>query len=284
MLRTIVAAAVIVGVVAGCGGDIHEGGTLDDIATPVPTVTEAGGVPSESPNTGESAAEIPDDVTRAGYAIADLVAALVDTNPETLRTALESTEQDSLAYHYLAHRANLYEAALDGGQLLWPPRTVAEIEDGFRLCDTVDATVCTDLTWFEWSDAGVTEFLVDGERLEGRLSAGDTSTVTSGTVTAEFLTSYLSIQSDALFVTMRVSSGDAPAELMTHAATYRSPDGGQRRVADFYGPMALGPASSATVALAFPGVEPGGSVTIDVAEAGYVNDEGLTVPVGPQKG
>lgn len=284
MVRTIVAAVVILGAAAGCSDGRNGWGTANETSTPLPTVTRAGDDPTETADADETAVETPDEMTRAGNAIADVVAALADTDPETLRSALESTEEDSLAYTYLAHRANIFEAGLDGGQQLWPPRTVEQIEDGFRLCDIVDSTICTDITWFEWSDAGVTEFLIDGERLEGRLAAGAGSTATSGTVTAEFLTSYLSIQSGALFVTVSVASGDGPAEVMTYSATYRSPDGRQRRVADFYGPWQLGPSSTATVALAFPGVEPGGSVTIEVAEDGHVNDQGLAILVGAQEG
>ena len=78
-----------------------------------------------------------------------------------------------------------------------------------------------------------------------------------------FLTAYKSIQSDALFVTLKVETGSKPVNLNIYSAKCRSPDGKQREASSADGAADVEAKSNAIVSLAFKGVKPGGKVTMD---------------------
>jgi hypothetical protein len=105
---------------------------------------------------------------------------------------------------------------------------------------------------------------VEDKPVASRLAIGDGNPVRAqGGVRVTYLTSYKSIQSDAVFVTARVRTGEAPISANIYTAIYRSPDGKQRTAADASGPYELGANSNAIIYMAFPGVEFGGTVTLD---------------------
>lgn len=203
-------------------------------------------------------------------------------DPDTMRDGLDHAAEGSAAYVYLEHRANLAEAALDGGTPI-DAYDLTPSSNGFELCDPYGSgdEACGTYADFEAVDGLVSDFTVDGERPGARLTAGNGETVEDRGVTAEFLTAYDAISSDALWVTMRVASGPQPVDVWLYEATYRAPDGSQRQTTDVFGPYQLGADSNATICLSFAGVEPGGHVTLGgVDSTDYITDFELEIQVG----
>jgi hypothetical protein len=183
-----------------------------------------------------------------------------------------------VAHAYLTHRANLAEAFLDGGFPL-PAYRVTDVGDGYELCDPTDRATCGTFAGFKADGGRITDLTVDGERPGPLLTVGNGDTVTAAGVTAEFLTAYDTISTGALWVTVRVVSSSEPAELDLYGATYRAPDGKQRRATDAQGPFELGAESNAMLVLVFADVEPGGTVTMTVWDLDF-NESTLEIQVG----
>ena len=194
------------------------------------------------------------------------------------REALQYAAEHSVAHLYLRHQANLFEAGLDGGMHVGES-SVDEIDGGYEMCDVIDE--CNKFTGFVIDDGLVTDLRVNGQDPGPRMAVGDGTTVESRGVTATFLTAYRSIAGESLFVAIELSTGEVNAELYVYSATYRAPDGRQRQAADVLGPFEVGAQSTATVAMAFPAAEPGGTVTLEgIVDDDYDKTVELVIPVG----
>lgn len=260
---TILAVSATLASLAACGDpDV----TTDEAPQPVATVGQ--GTSSETP-----------DEANADEAVQGYMDALATTDdPEAMRDGLQYAAEGSTAHVYLQHRANLAEAALDGGQPV-PAYQLDPAGDGFKLCHPYDTADCGIFADFKAADGKVTDLTVDGEEPGPRLTAGNGDTVTAGGVTAEFLTAYDAVAGSGLWVTARVTSGSEAVELSIYTAVYRAPDGKQRDASDAYGPYELGADSNAMVTLVFAGVEPGGAVSLTVWDEGF-NESVLEIQVG----
>ena len=252
--------SVIVGacgllLVAGCGGGATKATTVRT-APPVATVTQ-----SASPATTDSGSPL---------ASADAVKSYVDAqasqdNPDAMRQGLKLAAPNSVAYIYLDHLANVSEAGLDGGQ----PYTKSEVtpvgSDAFKACsDPADETSCIIFGDFKVNPAGkLVDLTVNKQPIGPRLTAGSGQVVTAGGAKFTFLTAYKSIQSNALFVTVKVETGAKPIMMNTFTASYRGPDGKQRTASQAQGPTNLDAQSNAIVSMAFASVKVGGKVTLD---------------------
>lgn len=248
----------------GCADDAQDGASSGLTPTPVTTVSQADEEPPQpEPETATGEGEAAEEgETDADEAIEAYVNGVASARPSVARDALDYAAPGSVAHTYLQHQANLFEAALDGG-IEYGSSTVDATSDGYQMCDPFDATECNEFTYFEVVDDKVADFLVDGVSPGPRLAVGDGSVVDSASVSAEFLTAYLSISGETLFVTVKVETGEERTELNIYSATYRGPDGRQREAADAMGPFEIGAESTATIALVFPEAEPGGTVTLD---------------------
>jgi hypothetical protein len=155
------------------------------------------------------------------------------------------------------------EASLDGGAgQSFGASTLNETDGGYELCTDGDCIAFADFTTN--AQGQLVDFSIEGKPVADRLARGNGRAVSAaGGVNITYLTSYLSVQSDAVFVTARVESGQAPISVNIYSASYRSPDGKQRAAQDAGGPTELGPRSNALVYMAFPSVPFGGTVTLD---------------------
>jgi hypothetical protein len=175
-----------------------------------------------------------------------------------------------VAHAYLTHRANLAEAFLDGGFPL-PAYRVTDVGDGYELCDPTDRATCGTFAGFKADGGRITDLTVDGERPGPLLTVGNGDTVTAAGVTAEFLTALRHDLHRRPVGDGPVVSSSEPAELDLYGATYRAPDGKQRRATDAQGPFELGAESNAMLVLVFADVEPGGTVTMTVWDLDTTN-------------
>jgi hypothetical protein len=254
----------------GCASHAPDG-DVTALSTPVPVATIS---PTSEPSTPTETPEFAgDDEAIEGY-----MNGLASGRPDVARDALQYAADDSVAHVYLQHQANLFEASLDGG-LYHDESSVDEIDGGYEMCDVID--VCNAFTGFVTEDGLVTSLMVNGQDPGPRLAVGDGSAVESRGVTATLLTAYRSISSESLFVVVEISTGAADAELFLYSATYRAPDGRQRQATDALGPYEIGADSTATVAMAFPAAERGGTLTIEgIVDGDYDKTIELIVPVG----
>jgi hypothetical protein len=254
----------------GCASQVaDEETTAQSTPTPVATVS-----PASEPSTPIGAPEQSGDEE----AVEGYMKGLASGRPDIARDALQYAAADSVAHIYLQHQANLFEAGLDGG-MYQDESSVDGIDGGYEMCDVID--VCNEFTDFRTEDGFVADLRVNGQDPGPRLAVGDGSAVESRGVTATLLSAYLSIASESLFVAVEISTSDADAEMYLYSATYRAPDGRQRQAADVLGPFEISAESTATVAMAFPAAEPGGTITIEgIADDDYSRTIEFVVPVG----
>ena len=188
-----------------------------------------------------------------------------------MRQALTLTAPGSPAHAYLTHQANLSEAALDEGWS-YADETVDDLGDGsFRACnDPADETTCDTFANLKVNAAKLlVDLTVNGQPVGPRLAVGDGQSVRSGGSAFTFLTAYKTISTGALYVTVKIQTGPKPVTLNTYSATYRSPDGKQRETSTVIGPTEVAADSNVVVAMAFPGVAPGGRVTLGGDKGDY---------------
>ena len=74
----------------------------------------------------------------------------------------------------------------------------------------------------------VVDLTVNKQQVAPRLTAGNGDAVSASGTKFTFLTAYKSIQSNALFVTVKVETGSKPIQANIYSAVYRGPDGKQR--------------------------------------------------------
>jgi hypothetical protein len=186
-----------------------------------------------------------------------------ENDPDAMRAALKLTAPNSIAYVYLDHQANVAEASLDGGQQL-PKVELTPVGDGtFTACDPTDPTKCLTFGGFKVNAAGkLVDLTVNKQQIGPRITAGNGQAVTAGGTKFTFLTAYKSIQSDAMFVTVRVETGAQPIDANISSATYRGPDGKQRTATNSAGVTQIDANSNTIVAMSFASVKARGKVTL----------------------
>lgn len=94
--------------------------------------------------------------------------------------------------------------------------------------------------------------------------------------TAEFVSSYKTAAND-LVVTFGVESSGQKLSIGLYEATYRAPSGRQSTATFGDGPTELGADSKATIAMGFEKAEPGGKVTLTIADENYTTEKSITV-------
>lgn len=266
--KTLMITVVVLGLAAAAGCSDSPDVATDESPAPVATVAQDEDTAAQDPG---------------GAARAYMEAMAATDNPGAMRDGLDRATEGSPAYVYLLHRANLAEAALDGGTPI-DEFDLTSSSDGFELCDPYGTgdEACGTYADFKTNDSGtITDLTVDGEYPGPRLTTGNGETVEDRGVSAEFLTAYDAISGSGLWVTMRIESGNTPVDVWLYQATYRAPDGGQRQATEALGPIELGAESNARLTLQFASVKPGGTVTLSgVDSADYLTEFELEIKVG----
>lgn len=191
---------------------------------------------------------------------------------DDLELAMELSEPGSIAEAYAGYILASANSAIDGGVPLEgeEPRKVT---GGYESCPPEDPESCATWTDIEGRDGRIVKFRVNGEDIGDRLAAGNGQSVQAGSLArAELLYAYRSVQSDALFVLVRIESGEAPITVATYEGTYRAPEGRQSQSSQNSGPTELMGDSSATVALVFPGAEVGGTTAFPIYSDDFMTE------------
>jgi hypothetical protein len=253
---SLVVGACSVALLAGCSSNTKT--TTVASAAPVATVTQtvqATASPSSSAVPAASGASVKAYVEAIGR----------EDDPEAMREGLKQAAPKSVAYVYLEHLANVVEASLDAGTTGEKTDLTPVGNDAFKSCnDPSDDKSCVTFGSFKTDAAGkLVDLTVNKKEIGARLTAGSGEVVNANGVKFTFLTAYKSIQSDALFVTLKVETGSRPVNLNIYSAKYRSPDGKQREASSADGATDVEAKSNTIVSLAFKGVKTGGKVTMD---------------------
>lgn len=263
--------------IAACGGGGSGAETVAS-APSVATATQSSSSTTSAPSPTTSKAAAADPKLLEDFS--DAVASYSD--PDTMRDALKLTAPGSPAFVYVSHLANTSEAALDGGSPL-PDQTTDKLSDTeFKACDDLtDEATCITFQGFKVNESGkLVDLTVDKKKISDRLTAGSGEKVTASGNKFTFLTAYKSIQSNALFVSVKVESGAKRISPNIYTATYRSPDGKQRTATTAYGPTELDAKSNTIVTMVFKGVVPGGKVTLDGCIADCTSQFKTVIKVG----
>jgi hypothetical protein len=247
---------------SGCSGSGEPTAENVTSAPSVATASQASQTPSSA---ATSAAATPGPAATGDVIKAYVDAFASDSDPDAMREGLKSATPGSPAYIYLSHLANVSEAGLDGGQALADQEVTPVGSDGFKVCsDPSDDKSCVTIGGFKVNEKGLlADLTINKKPIASRLTTGNGDSVTAAGAKFTFLTAYKSVQSNALFVTVKVKTGSKAISPNLYSATYRSPSGKQRQAQDAYGPTDIDADSNTIVSMAFPGVEPGGRVKIE---------------------
>ncbi|MBU1801465.1 MAG: hypothetical protein KKA97_04340 [Actinobacteria bacterium] len=222
---------------------------------------------SSEPTEPEPETDLPSDEDLEAY-----FSAVSTYDVGDLQSAMELTEPGSIAEAYVGYILGSANAAIDGG-LPIEGTEPDKVDGGYESCPTEVEDDCVTWADVEGRDGKVVTFTVNGEELDERLSAGSGREVAAGDLAAMTLMyAYQSVQSDALFVVAEVTSNDAPVTIATYDATYRSPTGRQSTAAQSAGPSDLAADSTATVVVAFPNAEPGGTASVSFFSEDFMTE------------
>lgn len=158
------------------------------------------------------------------------------------------------------------EAALDSGQPYSKTEYTYNGDGTFKSCDSEDPTPteCLAFGGFKLDPAGkLVDLTFNQQQIGPRMTVGNGQTVTAAGTKFTFLTAYKSIQSNALYVTVRIETGTKAISTSLSQAIYRSPDGKQRTATDSSGVYLVGENSNTIVSMSFASVKAGGTVTLD---------------------
>lgn len=250
---------------AGCSGSQPKAENVTS-APPVATATQGStAAATETPTTSATEAPTPQPAATGENvkAYVDAVAAFSD--PDSMRAGLKLAAPNSPAYVYLSHLANASEASLDGGTTETDLNVTSTAADSFKACsDPTDDKSCITLAGFKVDPQNrVMDLTVNGKAIAPRLTVGNGDSVKASGAKFTFLTAYKSVQSNALFVMVKVKTGSKAISPNLYSATYRSPSGKQRSAQEALGPIEIDADSNTVVGMVFPGVEPGGRVKLD---------------------
>jgi hypothetical protein len=247
----------------GCAGEVPV--TKDE--TPTPVVTANG--ETKAPKETKAA-----DPNPLAY-----VKAVASNDVDQIKAAEKLAAKGSVAAAYLQHQANLENAELDGGM------TFTEADDAHRKGDAIELCYwdapddCLSYAGFKVDQAGkITEFTIDGKPISGVLTVGSGNVQASKGVKVQFLTAYRN--KAGLWVIAKVSTSTKPIDIGAVDATYRAPDGKQRKATESVGAYELDAKSSTIVGMLFAGAQPGGKVTLDGFMDDYMTEWKTTVKVG----
>lgn len=254
-------------------------------SSPTTAVSSAPAVPTVAQS--DTPAPTPSDPVEGAPQDAALVEAFLSaintfSDPEVMREALPLTEDGSPANVYVTHLANTAEAALDGGTPLTDTTHEKLDDSSFKSCDdpSLEET-CVTFGDFKVNASGqLVDLTVDSKAIGDRLTAGNGEVVSAGGAKFTFLTANRSIQSNALFVSVKVEAGNKAINPFAASATYRSPDGKQRQATQAYGPTDIDAKSNSIVTMIFQGVKAGGKVTLEGCVDECASDFKVVIKVG----
>ncbi|MFL6091093.1 MAG: hypothetical protein ACJ71Z_13245 [Aeromicrobium sp.] len=215
--------------------------------------------------------------------ISEYFKAIASADPARMEAARKFTVPGSIAEGYILHQAYTLNASIDGGSPD-PAEKLTKKKNGYESCgtdDDPDDGVSPCVLWgnVETKKGRIASLTVNGKSLKNRLSVGDGSKVDAepyGIV--EFLSAYKSVQSNALFVSLRVATGGTAAVSDFSSAQYRSPQGRQSEAAQATGPDSqILPNSKVYVSIAFPGVDPGGEVHLTMTNTDYGGEREVVI-------
>ncbi|MCW2789508.1 MAG: hypothetical protein JWP56_1811 [Aeromicrobium sp.] len=235
---------------AGCGGD--------------PDVKDATGDTSAKTVQGEKPSVASKDLQRYFDAVAS-------SDPDALAAVEDVAAPGSVAAAYLQEQSDVSNAGIDAGSP-YDGGTAKKVDGGYENCDdTTDEDSCVKWGDLEQVDGKLAKFTINGTDISDRISVGDGTKVDADKIASvEFLSSYKSVQSEVVFVNVRVASKKTPISLNIYDATYRDADKRQTTsTTDSTGPTELDADSTAYVSLVFKASAIGGTVNLGMYDSNF---------------
>jgi hypothetical protein len=260
VFRYIAIAVVAPLVLTGCGGSSDVKPAKGD--TSANTVQ---GKEAKRDAAADRDAELKDE------AVAQYFDAISYSDPEKMEAVKSVVAPGSIAAAYLQEQSDVSNAGIDAGTP-YDGGPAKKIDGGFENCDeTDDENSCTKWTDLEQVNGRLAKFTVNGTDITDRIAVGDGTKANAGSLASvEFLSTYKSVQSEVVFVNLRVTSDKEPVNLNLYSATYRGTDKRQSTAtADSTGPTELEADSTAYVSLIFKAGAIGGDVKLGVSDSDY---------------
>ena len=261
-MRLVIPGAFGLVLLAGCSS-----GPTATIGTgaPVATATQSSSNTTTTTAVASSSSSTSAPAVSSSSAKTFLDALQSRSSPDKMRRGLSSAAPASPAFVYLTHFANQVEADVDGGNGRRDGRVIASGGDSYKVCnDLYDDKACADVAGFKVDASGkVVDFTVNGEAIAPRLTTGNGQAVSAGDAKFTFLSAYSSVTSPGLTIVIKVETGKSLLNINTYSASYRGPDGKQRKANEAGGPHTVDANSNALIYVGVPEVKPGGKVTLE---------------------
>lgn len=236
-------------------------------------VAGCGGEPDVKPATGDSSAKTVEGKTPE-LENADLKKffdAIAASDPEKMQAVKSLAAPGSIAAAYLQEQSDASNALIDAGFGNDIGSTAKEVDGGYKNCsDPADPTNCVTWADFESANGKLAKFTINGTDISDRIAVGDGSNQDAGGLaTVEFLSAYKSVQSDQIFVNVKVTSHTQKINLGAYTATYRGDDKRQSTATDASAPTELDADSTAYVSMIFKASKLGGIAKLAISDESY---------------
>lgn len=258
-IRLVVASVLVVGtLLAGCGGD-------PDVK-PAKGDTNAKKVEGKAPELEDA------DIRRFFEAIAAY-------DPDKMKSVRTLAAPGSLAAAYLQEQSDASNALIDAGSGDDDGSNLNKVDGGYENCsDPSDPKNCVTWANFESVEGKLAKFTINDTDISDRITVGDGSKQKAGDLaTIEFLSAYKSVQSDQIFVNVRVTSNKQKIDLNAYSATYRGKDKRQSTATDATAPTELDADSTAYISMIFKASKVGGVAKLTVSDENFDAEQEVAI-------
>ena len=202
------------------------------------------------------------------------VEAITSNNTASIDNAFDLTIEGSLAHAYA-----IYLAIVSGSEFgTQEQAAVTSIDGGFKACYPSAPDDCDEFTNFDGFDGLIVDLAVNGEPLRGNILIGhDKPQRAGGLGTIELVAARVTTDGN-LFVVLKVRSAAHRIQTASASSLHRNSDGRQIEAnGSLFGPSELGPRSSGTVLISYPGSELGGTLTFPLYADDLSVEQAVTI-------
>lgn len=203
-------------------------------------------------------------------------------DPASMAKMIPLAEPESAAHAYAVHQRAVAQAQRAGGVADLSQGPAIPTEGGYKLCDSDGASNCTVFDDFKALPSGkLVSFKVDGEPIEKRLiSSKERDPQVISDVSVRLISAYRTVTTDNLLVTFEVKNGTSGGiTVASYDSQYVDSAGQQAKAAENAGLTDLQAGASSVLLSAFPGVDAGGTITLEVFNGDFETIATFKIPV-----
>ena len=271
MLKHFVAIAIAVAVAAGCSSGSSNVQTVESPEPVGPTATTTTVEPSPTAQ-----------ADTAANAANQYVVFFAKGDPASIAKMIPLTEPGSVAHAYAIHQRAVAQAQRAGGAADLGQGPAIPADTGYKLCDPDATSNCTVYDDFKALQNGkLVSFTVNGQPIEKRLiSSKERDPQVLAAVSVQLISAYRTITTDNLLVTFEVKNGTkGEITVASYDSQYVDAAGQQAKAAENAGLTDLQSGAATVLLSSFPGVDVGGTITLEVFDGDFDTIATFKIPV-----